>query len=154
MPHPHTIIIGVSNSPASLEAVTVACLAAKNRRSQVHVVHVIEVKRSLPVNAELDTEARQGEQVLRRAEEAATQLGVQVKAELLQARLAGEALVEEARNRKADALAIGLGKSPILGHFRLGRTAQHILQHAETDVWLIRKGTAPAHSHLEEGHQP
>jgi nucleotide-binding universal stress UspA family protein len=150
----HTIIVGVSSSPASLEAVTVACRAAKATRSRVHIVHVIEVKRSLGVNAELDAEARRGEQILRRAEEAASQTGVAVEAELLQARQAGEALVEEARNRHADVLAIGLSTSPVLGHFRMGRTAAYVLQHSPASVWIIRAGSLPAHTHVEETSQP
>jgi nucleotide-binding universal stress UspA family protein len=150
MPQAHTIIVGVDGSPASLEAVAVACRAAKATKSRVCLIHVIEVRRVLPVNAELDSEARKGEQVLRRAEEVAAQNTTVVQAELLQARQAGEALVHEARNRGAEALVIGLGTSPVLGHFRLGKTASYVLQHSPADVWLIRRGTLPAHTRVEE----
>jgi nucleotide-binding universal stress UspA family protein len=154
MPNAHTIIVGVDNSPASLEAVAVACRAAKATKSRVRVIHVIEVRRELPVNAELDSEARKGEQVLRRAEEVAAQNGTVVEAELLQARQAGEALVQEAQSRGAEALVIGLGASPVLGHFRLGKTATHVLQHSPTDVWIIRRGSLPRRPRGEEGpHQ-
>jgi nucleotide-binding universal stress UspA family protein len=153
MPASHTILVGVTNSPASLEAVTVACQVAKARRSQVHVVHVIEVRRGLAVNADLDTDARHGEQILRRAEEAASHHGITVNAELLQARQAGEALVEEARNRKANALVVGLSRSDILGHYRMGKTAAYVLQHADTDVWIIRKGPANAEAPGEAPRQ-
>ena len=128
-----------------MEAVSVACLSARAQRSKVYVIHVIEVRRALPVNAELDTEARHGEQILRKAEEIAGRVGVAVHGELLQARDAGPALVEEALAREADAVVVGLSISPVLGQFRLGGTAAHVLQNAPCDVWLIRQGTNAKH---------
>jgi nucleotide-binding universal stress UspA family protein len=124
------------------------------KRSKVHVVHVIEVKRSVALNTDLETEARMGEQILRRAEEAAAQAGATIEAELLQAREAGQALVEEARARRADAVAIGLSVSPVQGDFRMGRTAAYVLRHAEADVWLIRRGTKSRAGKAEEHPAP
>jgi nucleotide-binding universal stress UspA family protein len=153
MPHQQTLLVGVSNSPASLEAVTMACQSAKSTRARVHVVHVIEVRRLLALNAELDAEVGRGEQLLRKTEEIAAQAGVQVQAELLQAREAGPALVDEARSRAADIIVIGLGASPILGDYRVGRTALYVLRHAPMDVWVIRRGVQKRpDQHAEASH--
>ena len=150
MANTHTIIVGVNNTAASMEALSLACIAGRGQRSKIFVIHVLEVRRSLPVNADLDTEARQGEQILRKAEEVAAKAGATVQAELLQAREAGQALVDEALAREADALAVGISLSPVLGHFRLGSTATFALQRAPCDVWLIRQGTQKRHQHAEE----
>ena len=154
MPDQHTILVGVSSNPASLEAVAVACATAKTRRSKVVAIHVIEVSRSLALHSELESEARRGEQILRRAEEAATQTGYTIEAELLQAREAGPALVDEAQARNVDALVIGIGPSKVIGDFRLGKTSAFVLKHAVADVWVIRRGTAAAHTHPVEAQRP
>lgn len=150
MPDQHTILVGVSSNPASLEAVSVACATAKTRRSKVVAIHVIEVSRSLPLQSELESDARRGEQILRRAEDAAAQAGYVIEAELLQAREAGPALVDEAKSRNVDAVVIGIGPSKVVGDFRLGKTASFLLKHADADVWLIRRGLASAHTHPVE----
>lgn len=154
MPHQHTILVGVSTNPASIEAVSVACATAKARRSKVVAIHVIEVTRNLPLQSDLEGEARRGEQILRRAEEAASNAGYAIEAELLQAREAGPALVEEAASRDVDALVIGVGPSKVLGDFRLGRTSAFVLRHARPDVWLIRGGTGASHQHIVEAGRP
>lgn len=145
-----TILVPVSNTPASMEAVATACALAKARKSKVYVVHVIEVSRSLPLNAELDSEARRGEQILRRADEVASHAGYHVSGELLQARQAGQAIVDEARDRGIGTVILGIPYKDLIGDFRVGRTAQFVLKHAECAVWIIRQGKAAAPSHERE----
>ena len=140
MAHQQTILVPIANTPASISAVNIACTVAKARKSKLYVVHVIEVLRTLPLNAELQSEARRGDQVLRRAEEVATQAGYHISAELLQAREAGQAIVDEARDRNVDTIIMGIGNRPIIGEFQLGRTAQFVLKHSGCDVWLVRPG--------------
>ncbi|WP_322796755.1 universal stress protein [Tepidiforma sp.] len=136
-----TFLVPVTCSRASMEAVQVAASLAKARRAQVVLVHVIEVRRSLPLNAELDAETRRGEQVIQRAEAAAAAAGCpSARGILVQAREAGPALLEEARDRNADVIILGL--PPFEGEdrpFALGRTAEFLLRHAPCEVWLIRR---------------
>jgi len=140
MATPQTILVPISNSPASLEAVAVACAIAKQRKGRVYAVHVIEVLRSLPLNAEMEAEARKGEQLIHRAEEIAAHAGGQMTGALLQAREAGQAIVDEARDRSVEAIILGIGYNRVLGNFQVGRTADYILKHATSQVWVIRQG--------------
>src|SRR5437762_1987959 len=57
-----SILVPVDGSPASMDAVTLACSIARKNKGKVYAVHVIEVKRSLPLDAELSEEATNGEQ--------------------------------------------------------------------------------------------
>lgn len=148
MPYAQTYLVPVINSAASLDAVAIACNLAKQRKACVYVVHVIEVLRSLPLNAELDAEARRGEQLLRLAEEVAGQAGYPVTGELLQARAAGQAIVDEARDRNADVIILGVGYKRVIGAFEVGRTADFVLKHATCQVWVVRQGLQA------EGHAP
>ncbi len=151
MAHQHTIIVAVNNAAASMEAVAVACTTARQRKSKIFAVHVIEVPRTLPLNAGLEAEARRGDQVLRKAEAAAGAAGHSVLGELLQARDAGQAIVDEARDRTADIVVLGVARQEVVGEFRLGPTAAYVLKHADCDVWLVRQGMTKPHSHDEEG---
>ncbi len=148
MATPHNILVPITNSPASLEAVAIACNLVKPRKGRVYAVHVIEVMRSLPLNAELESEARRGEQVIRRAEELADEHGVQLTGQLLQARDAGQAIVDEATDRQIDAIILGQPYERLAGSATLGRTVTYVLKNATCQVWVVRQsiaGTAPAH---------
>lgn len=137
---PKKLLVPVVQSPASMEALAVACAIAKVQRgTSVHVVHVIEVLRSLPLTAEMETEAQYGELVLRRAADLASQLECRVTTELLQARDAGIAIVEEAERIGADAIVLGVGYKRLIGEFQTGRTVEYVFRHAPCQVWLIRR---------------
>jgi nucleotide-binding universal stress UspA family protein len=119
-------------------AVEFACTLAKKNRGKVHVVYVIEVKRSLPLDAELVSEAQQGEDILSRAEMAAKRQDFEVEGDLLQARDAGHAIVDEAVERQADAIVLGVPFLRPFGEFELGRVPTHILKTAHCEVILLR----------------
>ena len=147
MATPHAILVPIVQSPVCFEAVTIAATLAKQRKGRVYVVHIIEVNRSLPLNAELEAEARRGEQLVKRAEEFAAEAGYPVSGMLLQAREAGTAIVEEARDNAVDTIIMGIPNKAPAGAFQLGRTAQFILSHATCSVWMIRQSTVPAMVH-------
>ena len=145
-------MVPISHSDASLEAVTIAAVLAKPKKGRVYVVHVIEVNRSLPLNAELDADARRGEQLVRRAEELAMAAGYPVTGMLLQAREAGQAIIEEAEDNAIDTIIMGVANSNISGstaEVRLGQTVGYILKHATCAVWVVRQSTNPPVHHHE-----
>lgn len=152
MASPHTILVPVTHNPASIEAVTVACQIAKQRKSKVLAVHVIEVLRSLPLNAEMEVEARRGEQLLRKAEEAAAHAGLHISGQLVQAREAGQAIVDEARDQKVDVLVMGIGYKRLIGAFQVGRTVDFVLKNASCQVWVVRQAVSAINHTHGEGH--
>jgi nucleotide-binding universal stress UspA family protein len=133
-----TILVPVDGSQASMEAVALACNLGKRNKGKVFVVHVIEVKRSLPLDADLSEEARRGEEMLSQAEKIADDQDFEVEAELLQAREAGHAVVDEAAERHADVIIVGLEAERPFGGFQLGRLPQYALKNAPCHVWLWR----------------
>ncbi len=132
----------VDGSQASLEALALACLLAKRNKGRVYAVYVVEVARTLPLDADLSPEARQGEEVLTRAEQVADSLDFEVSGELLQARDAGHAIVDEAIERDVDGVLLGMEYKRPLGEFQMGRTSQYILRHAPCQVVLCRSAVA------------
>ena len=133
-----TILVPVNGSMASMKAVEFACTLAKRTKGRVNVVHVIEVKRSLPLDAELVNEALKGEQILDEAERTAKRLDYEIEGELLQARDAGHAIIDEAMERHADVIIIGVSYRRPFGDFELGRVPSHVLKSGPCEVILIR----------------
>lgn len=132
------ILVPVDGSEASLDALALACHLAKRNKGRVYAVYVIEVARTLPLDAELTPEARQGEEVLTRAEEVARTLDFAVAGELLQARDAGHAIVDEAIERDVDGIILGMSYKRPLGEFQMGRTAQYVIKNAPCQVLVSR----------------
>ena len=135
----HSYLVPVDGSAASFHALGVACDLARHVKGKVHILHVIEVPRSVALDAPLDAEVERGEEILERAEQLATEHGVEARGDLLQARQAGHAVVDEAVERGVDAILIGIAYHRPLGRFELGRLPAYVLEHASAEqVWLIR----------------
>lgn len=141
-----SVLVPTDGTPASVEAVRLACAMARPCKGQVTVVHVIEVPRSLPLEADMADRVTRGEDILLAAEEAARQADYRVSAELLQAREAGHAVVDEAIERNASAIIMGIEYHTPFGEFQLGRTTQYVLKNARCLVWVCRQpvGEGPA----------
>jgi len=134
-----SLLVPLDGSEASLRALAHACEYARQRKGcSVSAVHVIEVPRRLPLDAELVAELEQGERVLEQAEALAREHRVTLDADLLQARQAGPAVVDEARERESGAIVVGVEYHRPHGAFQLGRLPQYALVHAPCEVWLIR----------------
>jgi nucleotide-binding universal stress UspA family protein len=133
-----TLLVPIDGSESSLMAVEFACNLAKRNRGKVHVVHVIEVRRALPLDADLVSEAQRGEEILAQAEMAAKRQDFEVDGDLLQARDAGHAIVDEAVERQVDAIILGVPFRRPFGEFELGKVPSHVLKTAQCEVVLLR----------------
>lgn len=131
-------MVPVDGSHASLQAVAVACGIARDNKATLYVVHVIEVKRTLPLDAQLEPEAAAGEEVLSQAERVAREQDFEVEGEILQAREAGPAIVDEAIERSVDLIVLGMEYRQPFGEFQLGRVVEHVLKSAPCEVWVCR----------------
>ena len=133
------ILVPVNGSRVDSEVVEFACHLAKKAKAEVFVIYVIEVKRTLPLDAEIRPEIERGEQVLEQAEKVAEGLDCEVEAELLQAREVGPAIVDEAIERGVDLIMLGLTYKKRFGEFNLGRAVPYVLKQAPCRVWLLRE---------------
>lgn len=139
-----SFLVPLDGTDASYNALAVACDIARRTHAEVSALHVIEVPRSQPLGATMAVETQQAEAILTRAEEIAGEHDVRVVCDLLQAREAGQALVDEAVDRRTDAIVVGLDYHRPHGRFELGRLPQYVLANAPCQVWLIRYPPEPA----------
>jgi nucleotide-binding universal stress UspA family protein len=141
-----SILVPISGAEAAYHALAVVCEMARRTRMQVYLLHVIEVPRSLPLDAQMSAEVQRGEAMLERAESIAREFGVRAEGDLVQARQAAHAIVDEVVERGADALVIGVDYDRPHGRFALGALPEYLLEHAPVQVWLIRY--PPAENHV------
>lgn len=133
------ILIPIEGIPAEQAAIRLACQIARQDKSKIFAIHVIEVQRNLPLDAEDSKRTEIGEKILEQAEQIAHTARGFIEAELLQARVAGSALVNEAVERKVDLIIIGVPFRKPIGDFQLGATPSYILKNAPCPVWICRE---------------
>ena len=133
------ILVPVGGNPSDAVALQLACDTAKKQKGRVQAVYVIEVLRSLPLDAELPPELQKGEEVLRQAEAIAAAAQVEIDTELLQAREVGPAVVDEACERGVQVIIMGLPYKRRFGDFSMGRSVPYVLKNAPCQVWICRE---------------
>ncbi|MCJ7791141.1 MAG: universal stress protein [Dehalococcoidia bacterium] len=133
------ILVAVSGKDADAEAVKLACVLAKKPKAKIYVVYVIEVKRSLPLDAVIESEIAKAEKILARAEEIASDKDYEVETALIQGRDAGPAIVDEAMEKEVDLILMGFTYKKRFGVFNLGRVIPYVLEEAPCRVLLYRE---------------
>ena len=135
------VLVALSGGPLDAELVRLACMMARTGKGQVYAVHGLELTRSLPLDAQVNS--TEAEKVLASALAVADQLNYPVEAEVVQAREAGPGIVDEADDRKCNLIVMGLVPRSRFGQFSLGRTVPYVLAHAHSRVWVVREPPAP-----------
>ena len=131
------ILVALSGAPIDGDLVRMACFMAKPKKGHVYVVHVMEVPRVLPLDAQL--QSAEVDAILDRAIEAAEAVNGDVEAEVVQARDAGPGIVDEARDRDCSLIILGLVPKYRFGRFEMGRTVPYVLEHADSRVFVVRE---------------
>ncbi|RLC92003.1 MAG: universal stress protein [Chloroflexi bacterium] len=124
---------------ADKEAIELACWLAKEVKGKIYVVYAIQVKRSLPLDAELEPETEMAEKILSDAEEVAQARDCAVETDLLQTREIGPAIIDEAMERGVDLILMGTGYRKRFGQFDLGEVVRYVLRNAPCRVLLLRQ---------------
>lgn len=133
------VLVSVNGGPSDQAAVGLACQMAHDTKARVYAIYVIQVKRTLPLDADLAAETAKGEQVLSEAAAQARGLGCELETELLQAREVGPAIVDEACERNADVVVMGIGYKRRFGEFTMGETVPYVLKNAPCRVCISRQ---------------
>lgn len=133
------VLVPVEGKPTDEESVSLACALGKRDRAELWLLYVIEVRRHLPIDAELNEEIARGEQVLEKIQRYADKIGCRVQTDLLQAREAGAAIVNEAVERGAELIVMGVPYQEKFGEYCVEPRAQFVLEHAPCRVILARE---------------
>ncbi len=134
-----SILIPVAGTEADDEAVQLACRLAKKGKSKIWSVYVITIERSLPLEAEIETEIQKAEGILEHIESLASKEDLDIQTDVLQARDAGPAIVDEAAEQHADLIVMGIMAKRYFGQFTLGNVVPYVLKNAPCPVILYQK---------------
>lgn len=139
------ILVPITGDSGDLRALDLAGILAAKRNIEVVLVYVVEVQQSLPLDADMPQEVGEGEEFLATAETYARSQSEpkiqKVMPELLQARSAGAAIVDEAIERDCDVIIMAGKLRDHLGHPTLGDTINYVLKTAPCEVILTRETT-------------
>ncbi len=133
------VLVPVAGSPADEEAMRLACRFAKKDKGKIWVVSVVAVKRALPLDAEIDSEIRHAEDVLDKAQTIAEEEDYEVETDILQARDAGPAIVDEAVERGVDLILMGFSYKRRFGQYSLGHVVPFVLKNSPCPVILYQQ---------------
>lgn len=146
-PHPGTFrraILALSGTSCDDRIVELAATLSKISHGELVGVHVVEVEWSLPLDADIAARSDEAQHILDHAEGTAENRRVRLEPVLLQAREVGAALVDEASERDADLLLVGLPyRKRFGGDFAIGRTIPYVMKHAPCEVWVVREPIPP-----------
>jgi nucleotide-binding universal stress UspA family protein len=133
-------VIALSGAPSDARIVRLVAELARATKAELVAVHVVEIDWSLPLDADIAGRSEDVQRVLDMAESVAEELRQSLEPVLLQARDVGAALVDEASERDADLLVLGLPyRKRFGGDFAIGRTIPYVLKNAPCAVWVVRE---------------
>ena len=133
-------LIALAGGSSDARIVRLVAEIARHSKADMTAVHVVEIAWSQPLDADIAGRSESAQQILDLAEAVAEQSKVSLDPVLLQARDVGAALVDEAIERSADLLVLGLPyRTRFGGDFAIGRTIPYVLKNAPCAVWVVRE---------------
>ena len=134
--------MSVAGTEADEEAIKLACRLAKKNKGRICAVYVITIERTLPLDAEMVPEIKKAESILEHVEIIAEEENYEIETDILQAREAGLAIVDEAVEREVDLIVMGVTYGRRFGQFSLGNMVPYVLKNAPCPVILYHQPTA------------
>ena len=134
------ILVPVNGKPYSERTFRWACQMAREAKTELHAVYVIEVPLELSLESEISEDINKGEEILARIEAIASEEKYKgLQARFLRARQAGPAVVVESEGRFMDLLVVGAPYNRRFGECKLGSTASYIFHNASCQVIFCRE---------------
>ena len=132
------ILVPISGTEIDEDTIRLACRLANKNKGKIWAVYVITVKRTLPLDAEIEPEIKNAEDILDHIEMIAEEEDYEVEAEALQAREVGPAIIDEAAERGINLILMGVKYKRRFGQFNLGSVAPYVLKNSPCPVILYQ----------------
>ena len=134
------VVLSLNGGSSDARIVKLATALSQGANVELVAIHVVEIDWTLPLDADIAGRSEEAQRVLDMAESVAEQYKGRLEPVLLQARDVGAALVDEASERAADLLVLGLPyRKRFGGDFAIGRTIPYVLKNAACAVWVVRE---------------
>lgn len=147
------ILVPVQGHECDRRAIELATVIANGSGAEITLVYVVEVAQKLPLEAELPGEIELAEHALEQSEGWAKRngstKGVRIHPELLQARAAGPAIVDEAVERGVDLIVMALRAHKRHGRPVVGETVPYVLKNSPCEVVVTRSAASAGYDACE-----
>jgi nucleotide-binding universal stress UspA family protein len=130
------ILVPVAGTEADEEAMKLAVRLARKEKGKIWSVYVITIKRALPLDAEIKPEIEKAENILDKMEMVGEEENYEIETDVIQAREAGPAIIDEAVDRKVDVILMGVKYKRRFGQFSLGSVVPYVLKNSPCPVIL------------------
>ena len=114
----------ITGSRVADEMMVLACQLATEKKSSIDGLYVIEVPLNLPLDARLVSEREKADRVMHAAAVIADQFNVKFNANVVTARQAGRAIVDEATSRRTEVILMGTMRKRRIADRAFGRTVR------------------------------
>lgn len=134
------VVVALNGGQSDARIVRLAAETTRATKAELIAIHVVELDWTLPLDADVAGRSEAIQQILDMAETVAEGSKQTLEPVLLQARDVGAAIVDEAAERGADLIILGVPfRTRFGGEFAIGRTIPYILQNAPCTVWVVRE---------------
>jgi nucleotide-binding universal stress UspA family protein len=131
------ILVPLKLGPIGDEVLASALKLAEEQGCPVRVLNVILVPFELPLDAELGEQERAAEAALAEAKALAAEHGITVEGDIVRARSIGSAIVEHARDEKADLIVMGSAPRWRRQSRFFSPTVDYVLRRASCEVMVM-----------------
>ncbi len=132
------ILVPTSGTGYSERGIELACRLGEEQKAEIYLVTVIEVPRTLPMEAPLPQAEAKAEQILKEGEAIVQLRGLTAQGEIMRGRTAGEAIIRKAKDLEADLIVMGIRSEIRMAQEILGRTSDLVIRRAPCEVILDR----------------
>jgi nucleotide-binding universal stress UspA family protein len=127
------LLVPTTGTSYAERGVELACRLALEQTAEILLVCVIEVPRTLPLDAPLPQPEREAERALQRAKEIVALHHLPARALIFRGRDSGNAIIAAAKEHRADLIVLGIGPHRHIGPL-WGRTLEALLHRAPCEV--------------------
>ena len=130
------ILVPTSGTPYSERGIELACRLGEEQKAEICLVNVIEVPRTLPLEAPLPEAQAKAADIIKRGEAIIELRGLQARGEIRRGRVAGEEIIRVAKDWEADLIVMGIRSQIRMAQEILGRNSDLVLRRATCEVIL------------------
>jgi len=135
------ILVPTSGTLYSERGIELACRLGEEQKAEIYLINVLEVPRTLPLEAPLHDAEAKAKEIIKEGEAIVNLRGLQVKGEVRRGRVAGEEIIRAAKDWEADLIVMGIRSTIRMAQEIFGRTSDLVLRRAPCEV-LVDKLSA------------
>lgn len=129
------ILVPIAGGPLSMQTVDLACRMANDLNAPLSCIHVWEIPTGMSVDTPMPEHVkRYGQQALDSAGEIAKKYKVEMSTDILQARRAGPAIVDQAEELGVETVVLGATRRSRVAERLFGSTTGYVLGNARCQV--------------------